>query len=128
MAPAIQLFQCALISAFVMVMCFVGALSIRNSVTDLWLMIGFGLIGYLFERYRIPIAPLVLGVILGPLAEESSMSSMISHANDWTVFFTRPISGTVMALVVLTLLLPFLDNLRSRRAARRSRRQRDIAA
>ena len=128
MAPAIQLFQCALISAFVMVMCFVGALSIRNSVTDLWLMIGFGFIGYLFERYRIPIAPLVLGVILGPLAEESSMSSMISHANDWTVFFTRPISGTVMALVVLTLLLPFLDNLRSRRAARRSRRQRDIAA
>jgi putative tricarboxylic transport membrane protein len=91
-------------------------------------MIGFGFIGYLFERFRIPIAPLVLGVILGPLAEESFMSSMISHGNDWTVFFTRPISGTVMALVALTLLLPFLDNLRSRRAARRSRKRRDIAA
>ncbi len=104
----------AIVSAYVLVLCFVGALSIRNNITDLWLMIGFGVIGYLFERFKFPIAPLVLGVILGPLAEESFMNSMISFGNDWTVFFTRPISGTVMVFVILMLLLPFVQKWRVR--------------
>lgn len=107
----------AVVSAYVLVLCFIGALSIRNSVTDLWLMIGFGVIGYLFERFKFPIAPLVLGVILGPLAEESFMNSMISFGNDWTIFFTRPISGTVMVFTVAMLLLPFLQQWRARRVA-----------
>jgi putative tricarboxylic transport membrane protein len=98
-----------------MILCFVGALSIRGNLTDLYLMIGFGVVGYLFERLRIPIAPLVLGVILGPIAEESFMNAMISHGNDWTVFFTRPISGAVMVLTLLTLALPLIAMLRERR-------------
>jgi putative tricarboxylic transport membrane protein len=106
----------AIVSAFVMILCFVGALSIRSNVTDLWLMIGFGFLGYLFERFRFPIAPLVLGVILGPIAEESFMSSMISYGNDWTVFFTRPISAVVMVVTLATLLLPLLSKWRSKRA------------
>ncbi|WP_119462827.1 tripartite tricarboxylate transporter permease [Rhodospirillaceae bacterium SYSU D60014] len=110
----------AVVSAFVMIFCFIGALSIRNNLTDLWLMIAFGFLGYVFERLKFPIAPLVLGVILGPLAEEAFMNSMISFHNDWTVFFTRPISGTVMALVILSLLLPFIGSVRTRRAARNS--------
>lgn len=104
----------SIVSAFVMLFCFVGALAIRGNVTDLWLMIGFGVVGYLFERFGFPIAPLVLGVILGPLAEEAFMNSMISFSNDWTVFFTRPIAGTVMALALATLLLPFAGLLRKR--------------
>jgi putative tricarboxylic transport membrane protein len=111
----------AIVSAFVMLLCFVGALSIRNTVTDLYLMIGFGVIGYLLERFRFPIAPLVLGVILGPLAEEQFMTSMISYGNDWTVFFTRPIAATIMAAVAVTMLLPFVSG------ARRSR-QGPVAA
>ena len=107
----------AVVSAYVMVLCFIGALSIRNDVTDLWLMIGFGVIGYLFERLKFPVAPLVLGVILGPLAEQSFMNSMISFSNDWTVFFTRPIAGTVMAFTILMLLLPFMQRWREKRAA-----------
>src|SRR3569623_3617742 len=99
----------AVVSAYVLTLCFVGALSIRNSVTDLWLMIGFGVSGYLFERLKFPVAPLILGVILGPLAEASFMNSMISFGNDWTVFFTRPISGTVMACTAVILALPFLQ-------------------
>ncbi len=99
----------AVVSAFVMLMCFIGAMSIRNNLTDLWLMLGFGVIGYLLERFRFPIAPLILGVILGPIAEEAFMNTMISFSNDWTVFFTRPISGTIMAAVILTLALPFLS-------------------
>ena len=62
----------------------------------LWLIIGFGVVGFGFERLKFPIAPLVLGVILGPIAEENFMNTMISFSNDWTVFFTRPISGTIV--------------------------------
>ncbi len=107
----------AVVSAFVMILCFVGALSIRGNITDLYLMIGFGLIGYLFERLKFAIAPMVLGVILGPIAEESFMNAMISFGNDWTVFFTRPISGSIMALTILTLLLPVIASLRDRSKA-----------
>jgi putative tricarboxylic transport membrane protein len=104
----------AIVSAFVMVFCFIGALSIRSNVADLWLMIGFGMIGYLCDRLRFPIAPMVLGVILGPMAEESFLNSMISHGNDWTVFFTRPIAATLMACTALVLLLPVAGALRLR--------------
>jgi putative tricarboxylic transport membrane protein len=104
----------AVVSAFVMVFCFIGAMSIRSNVTDLWLMIAFGVIGYIAERLRFPVAPMVLGVILGPQAEESFLNSMISHGNDWTVFFTRPISGTLMALTALALLLPLFAAMRAR--------------
>jgi putative tricarboxylic transport membrane protein len=107
----------AVVSAYVLILCFIGALSIRNDVTDLWLMIGFGIIGYLFERLKFPVAPLVLGCILGPLAEESFMNSMISYSNDWTVFFTRPIAGTIMVFTIAILLLPFLQQWRARRVA-----------
>jgi putative tricarboxylic transport membrane protein len=113
---AILDFPEAIVSAFVMLFCFVGALAIRSNTVDLWLMLGFGVLGYLFERLKFPIAPLVLGVILGPLAEESFMNAMISYSNDWTVFFTRPISGTIMALALLTLALPLVGMLRERRA------------
>ena len=107
----------AVVSAYVLILCFIGALSIRNNVIDLWLMIGFGVIGYLFERLKFPIAPLVLGVILGPLAEGSFMNSMISFGNDWTIFFTRPIAGTIMVFTIAMLLLPFLQQWRARRVA-----------
>jgi putative tricarboxylic transport membrane protein len=77
----------------------------------------FGVLGYLFERFRFPIAPMVLGCILGPVAETSFMTSMIAYQNDWTVFFTRPISGTVMALTGLALAVPLVRAVRRRRRA-----------
>ena len=102
----------AVVSAYVLILCFIGALSIRNNVTDLWLIIAFGVIGYGFEKLKFPIAPLVLGVILGPIAEEAFMNTMISFSNDWTVFFTRPISGSIVAFTVIILLLPIIQHLR----------------
>src|SRR5262249_27104743 len=103
----------AIVSAFVMILCFMGALAIRSDISDMYLMIAFGVLGYVFERLNFPIAPMVLGVILGPLAEEAFMNSMISFSNDWTVFFTRPISGVLMVLTLLALALPFIGTLRT---------------
>jgi putative tricarboxylic transport membrane protein len=108
----------AVTSAFVALFCFVGAYSARNSVTDLWMIVIFGVLGYLFEKFRFPIAPMVLGAILGPVAETSFMTSMIAYQNDWTVFLRRPISGAAVALTVVALAYPLF------RVVRRSLRQR----
>lgn len=99
-------FNEAAVSAFVVMFCFIGALAARNNVNDLWTIVAFGAVGYLFERFQFPIAPMVLGCILGPLAEEYFYNAMISAQNDWTVFFTRPISAALMALAFITLLVP----------------------
>ena len=106
-----------IVSAYVVMCCILGAFAARNNITDVWLIVVFGVAGYLFERFRFPIAPLVLGVILGPLAETNFMTTMISFGNDWTVFFTRPISGTIMVLALATLVYPVLRQMLRRRAA-----------
>ena len=106
----------AIVSAFVVVFCFVGAFAQRNSLPDLYVMAAFGLVGFLFERYKFPLAPLILGAILGPLGENNFMTTMVSFNNDWTVFFTRPISGTILALAFAGLAWPMLRALFNRKA------------
>jgi putative tricarboxylic transport membrane protein len=103
----------SIVSTFIMLLCFIGALSIRNSLSDLWLMVGFGVVGYIFEKIKFPIAPMVLGSILGPMAENSFMTTMISYQNDWTIFFRRPISGIVIAVAILALFLPLMQKYRA---------------
>ena len=105
----------AITSAFVVMFCFIGAFAARNNITDLWMIVAFGIVGYLFERYKFPIAPMVLGCILGPQAENSFMTSMLSFRGDWTVFFTRPIAGVVMVLAIVSLSYPLIRHVRHRR-------------
>jgi putative tricarboxylic transport membrane protein len=102
-----------IVSAYVVMCCILGAFAARNNIVDVWLIVVFGVLGYLFERFRFPIAPLVLGCILGPLAEQNFMTTMISYGNDWTVLFTRPVSGVIMTVAILTLLYPLVQHLRA---------------
>jgi putative tricarboxylic transport membrane protein len=67
--------------------------------------VAFGGLGYAFEKLRIPIAPMVLGAILGPLAESYFLTTMISADNDWTVFFTRPVALGLILLSAATVAL-----------------------
>lgn len=112
----------AIVSAFVVVFCFIGAFAARSNVSDLYVIAIFGLVGFLFERFKFPIAPLVLGTILGPLTENNFMTTMVSFNNDWTVLFTRPISGSILALAILGLFYPML-----RAAWRRARARKPVA-
>ena len=96
----------AVVSAFVVMFCFIGALAQRNNVGDLWTIVAFGGLGYLFDKFQFPIAPLVLGAILGPLAESYFLTAMISAENDWTIFFTRPVSLALMMLSAVTITFP----------------------
>ena len=108
----------AVTSAFVVLFCIIGAYTARNSTTDLWMIVVFGVVGYLFERFKFPIAPMVLGCILGSIAETFFVTSMVSYANDWTIFFTRPISGTVMVMTAVALAVPLVKHYRHKRALR----------
>jgi putative tricarboxylic transport membrane protein len=96
----------AAVSAFVVMFCFIGALAQRNNVGDLWTIVAFGGLGYLFDKFRFPIAPMVLGAILGPLAESYFLTTMIGAQNDWTVFFTRPVALALILLSVATVAFP----------------------
>jgi putative tricarboxylic transport membrane protein len=81
--------------AFILVMSLLGAFAVRNNVADIFICLAFGIIGYFMRRQNFPTAPLVLGVILGPLAESYFMSAVASYGT-LTVFFTRPASAVLM--------------------------------
>jgi len=102
--------------AIVMVFCVLGAYADRNSMNDVWIIVVFGVLGFLFERFRFPIAPMVLGVILGPLAESSFIQTMVSYNNDWTIFLRHPISGTLIGLSVIALAYPVVREVLGRKS------------
>jgi putative tricarboxylic transport membrane protein len=85
--------------------CTIGAYSINQSIFDLWVMLGCGIIGYLLRKLNFPLAPLVLGLILGPQMERSMRTSLEMSAGDFTIFVTRPLSASMLALAVVILVL-----------------------
>jgi putative tricarboxylic transport membrane protein len=105
----------AIICAFIIVFSLVGAFGVRNNIADVYVCIAFGIVGFYMRRFGFPTAPMVLGVVLGPLAEGYFMTSLANYDNDLTIFFTRPKSGVLMALAigfVLWALAPELKQLR----------------
>lgn len=109
----------AILGAFIVAFCFVGAYALRNDIADVWITAIFGVVGYFMRRLNYPVPPLILGLILGPLAEDFFTTSMYSHQNDVTVFLTRPLSGALLAASGLLLLWPAAQGwLRRRKEAR----------
>ncbi len=82
----------------IVALCLVGAFGVRNNMADVYICISFGILGYLLRRHNVPSAPLILGVILGSLAERYFLTSMISYDNQVSVFFIRPLSGSIMLM------------------------------
>jgi putative tricarboxylic transport membrane protein len=92
----------------VLLLCVVGVYSVSNSMFDVSLMIGFGLLGYIMEKLKYSPAPLVLALVLGPVMERTFRESMMISRGDLTSFVTRPISATILVVGVLVLVLPLL--------------------
>jgi putative tricarboxylic transport membrane protein len=101
-----------LLNAVIVIFCFLGAFALRNDLADVWLTMLFGILGFVMRRWDLPIAPMVMGIILGPMAEQYFLTSMVSHANDLTVFVRRPVSGVVLALAGLVLVWAVVRNAR----------------
>jgi len=93
-----------------------GVYSINNSVFDLWIVLAFGVLGYAMRKVGFEPGPMVLAFVLGGLLEPSVRQALLISGGDPTIFFTRPISGSMIGIVVLVLLLGSL-----RRVLRRSR-------
>lgn len=81
--------------------CCIGTYSINNSLDDIFITAAFGLIGYLFLRLDLEAAPLLLGFILGPMLEENFRRALVLSRGSLTGFLTRPISGTLLALIAI---------------------------
>lgn len=108
-----------LLVAIVIMFALVGAFADRNSISDVWIVVFFGSLAWIFGRFNIPVSPMVLGAILGPIAEDSFTRSMITFHNDWTVFFRQPISAFLLVLAGFSLLYPSLRSILAARSAQR---------
>ena len=85
-----------------------------DPLSDVWLMLGFGVAGYLLRKLDDPMAPAVLAIVLGPLAETSMRQSLLMSHGEFGIFFTRPVSGPIMIVAILLFLLPVLKMLKDR--------------
>jgi putative tricarboxylic transport membrane protein len=83
-----------------------GVYGASNAVFDVGLLFFFGLIGFVMRRFDFPVAPLIVGMILAPMAEQSMRQALTISQGNWFTFFTRPLSGTLMAIATLLLVLP----------------------
>jgi putative tricarboxylic transport membrane protein len=92
--------------AGILIFATVGVYGMRQSSFDLFIMYGFGLLGTLMRRYDFPVAPVIVGMILGPLAEAQMRNALSIGEGHWSVFWDRPISFTLLAVVVVSLVLP----------------------
>ena len=86
----------------------IGAYAINGSVVDLWLILIFGIIGYVFDKVDIPVAPLVLSLVLGGIMEQSFRQAMTISGGDIKVFYGSAITITLLAMSVISVLLPFI--------------------
>jgi putative tricarboxylic transport membrane protein len=103
--------------AGILVFATIGTYGISNSVVDLLLLYGIGIIAMFMRRFDFPVAPVVIGMILGPMAEQAMRQALTISQGDWTTFVTRPISAGILALAVLALAGPRLYAAWLRRAA-----------
>jgi putative tricarboxylic transport membrane protein len=93
-------------SASIMILCVVGAFGLNNSVDDLYLMFGFGLLGYYMRKFGFPIAPAVLGLVLGNLAELSLRRSLLLSLGDPLILVTRPLSAIMLFFAAVSIIYP----------------------
>jgi TctA family transporter len=113
---AIMRIPFALVAPIILVVCAIGAYTVEASRFDIWLMLVFGVVGYVFKKLDYPLAPLVLALVLGDRAEDAFRQALLGSGGDLSVFFSN---GLVSSLMVIGLLLLFwgpLGDLRKRLA------------
>lgn len=95
----------------ILMLCVVGGFAMRNNIADVWMVFLFGVVGYVLERHKFPLAPVIIGLVLGQLFEQEFRRSLILAHGDPMTFFTRPIATSIIAIALLTLLVPLFQAL-----------------
>ena len=104
-----------LVPSILILMC-VGVYVINGRSVDLWVMLLAGVAGYFLEKVNVPLAPIILGMILGPMAEQSVRRALLISRGDTTELLTRPISATLAVATVLVIAWPLFKAVRRKRA------------
>jgi TctA family transporter len=99
----------AAVAPMIVVSCAIGAYAIQNAMFDIWLMLGFGVVGYVFKKISIPLAPFTLALVLGNRAEDAFRLSMIGSGGDMMVFWSNGLAGSITTLAILLLFWPVID-------------------
>jgi putative tricarboxylic transport membrane protein len=98
----------AILTPVIVVVCAIGSYAVHSSMIDIWYMLIFGIVGYVFKKLDYPLAPLVLALVLGDLAENALRQSLIMSQGSLAIFVTRPIAGVITAVAVFFFVLPVL--------------------
>ncbi|MFC7297703.1 tripartite tricarboxylate transporter permease [Herminiimonas aquatilis] len=99
----------SIIAPVIVVICAIGAYTVGNAMFDIWLMLVFGAVGYLFKKLDYPLAPLVLALVLGRNAEDSFRQAMLSSQGDVSVMFSNGLVGSITTLALLMLFWPLIS-------------------
>jgi putative tricarboxylic transport membrane protein len=104
----------SIIAPVIVVICAIGAYTVHNAMLDIWLMMLFGLIGYLFKKLDYPLAPLVLALVLGDKAEDSFRQAMLLSQGELSILWSNALVGSISTLALVLLLWPLLSLLIAR--------------
>jgi len=99
---------------FILLFCLIGVYTINNNAFDIYLMILFGIFGYVARKFDFEAAPFILAVVLGPMMEKALRQSLIMSKGHFSIFATRPISGVIWGIAILLLVLPLFINISHR--------------
>jgi len=99
----------AAIAPMIVVSCAIGAYAVQNAMFDIWLMLGFGVIGYVFKKLGYPLAPLTLALVLGSRTEDAFRLSMIGAEGDLRVFWSNGLVGSITTLALVLLFWPLIS-------------------
>ena len=96
----------SVIAPVIIVICAIGAYTVHSSMFDVWLMLVFGVVGYLFKKLKYPLAPMVLALVLGDMAEASFRQAMLLSQGSLSIFWANPLVGSIAGLAIVMLLWP----------------------
>ena len=99
----------SVIAPIIMVICAIGAYTVHNSIFDVWMMVVFGIAGYVFKKLSYPLAPMVLAIVLGDRAESSFRQAMLVSQGDMTIFFSNALVGSMTGLALFLLGWPLMS-------------------
>ena len=99
----------------IVLFCAIGVYSTNNNTFDIWLVGAFGVVGYLWAKLGVEPAPLLLGFILGPMMEENLRRALLLSRGDWSVFVTRGLSASLLAVAAVMLIVVLLPSVKSKR-------------
>ena len=99
----------------ILTFCVLGSYALANRMFDVWVMIGFGVLGIIFDRLKIPPAPFVIGFVLSPIAEENLCAALMASGGNWSGFLTKPMSAMLLIIAAITCLVTIIRSARDQR-------------